>query len=211
MFFWTQNEMMFLHSIYKLFLTSKILCWAVAVHLFMCLPLLIPNWEPHSGPSTWECLTLITGFYSCMLNEWLGRRTIALVCECVVLLAKKLPGRSVITSCVFIQTITLAINSPYPWILSCLHSWLFCKWTADAVPLNCYFPTYFSWYILMGPKDVLDVSQWPFFLVLLLAIFDQQCGNVSGNVREEVGQHRYRWVAPGLVRVTIKLSQQRAG
>ena len=45
-----------------------------------------------------------------MLNEWLGR-TIVLVCECVVLLVKKLPSRSVITSCVFIQTITLAINS----------------------------------------------------------------------------------------------------
>ena len=46
-----------------------------------------------------------------MLNEWLHRRMIALVCECVVLLAKKLPSRSVITSRVFIQTITLAINS----------------------------------------------------------------------------------------------------
>lgn len=169
--------------------------------------------EPHSGPSTWECLTLITGFYSCMLNEWLGRRAISWYVSVWVLLAKKLPGRSVITSCVFIQTITLAINSLLSsessrvWLADC-----FAKWTADAVLSELLFPNLPVGTFWWAPRCSWCVTM-PFFSSFFVSDFDQQCGNVDGNVRERRGgtAQVHRWVAPGLVRVTIKLSQQRAG
>ena len=71
-----------------------------------------------------------------------------------------------------------------------LADWLFCKmnsrysafWAAISQPT--------SWYILMGHKDVLDVSQYPWFPHSLLSIFDQKRG-ISGNVREK------RWDSTG--------------
>lgn len=93
--------------------------------------------------------------------------------------------------CVYSDYYTCNKQSLILWILLRLAGWLFCKMNSRCSAFWAAISQPTSWYILMGPKDVLDVSQYLCFPRSLLAIFDQQCGNVSGNVREK------RWDSTG--------------